>query len=128
MENFNLKKFLVENKLTTNSRMLNEGITNIAQDITDAFLDARIDMKAPTQVVVVDYLGTIEDLEQFNTGHQALSYIHREALKYYRGEEPEIRFENEIEPHDDLEKQPKLEFEFEDPDDETHLWAIGVIQ
>jgi hypothetical protein len=25
MNNFNLKKFLVENKLTTNSRMLNEG-------------------------------------------------------------------------------------------------------
>ena len=27
MENFNLKKFLVENKLTTNSKMLNEEIT-----------------------------------------------------------------------------------------------------
>ncbi len=27
MENFNLKKFLVENKLTTNSRLLNEGTT-----------------------------------------------------------------------------------------------------
>ncbi len=27
MENFNLKKFLVENKLTTNSRMLSENVT-----------------------------------------------------------------------------------------------------
>ncbi len=27
MENFNLKKFLVENKLTTNSKMLSENIT-----------------------------------------------------------------------------------------------------
>lgn len=125
--NFNLRKFLVENKLTTNSRMLNEGLRNIAQDITDAFLDARINMKAPTQVVVVDYLGTIVDLEQFDTGAQALNYVHREALRYYRGEDPEIRFENEIEPHGDLEKQPKLEFEFEDLDDETHLWSIGVI-
>jgi hypothetical protein len=26
MENFNLKKFLVENKLTTNSKMLNEEV------------------------------------------------------------------------------------------------------
>jgi hypothetical protein len=128
MDNFNLKKFLVENKLTTNSRMISEGINNIAQDITDAFLDARIDMKAPTQVVIVDYLGIIVELEQFDTGHEALKYVHKEALNYYRGEEPEIRFENEIEPHDDLEKQPKLEFEFEDSDDETHLWSIGVIQ
>jgi hypothetical protein len=34
MENFNLKKFLVENKLTTNSRLLNEGTT--AQDFRDS--------------------------------------------------------------------------------------------
>lgn len=32
MENFNLKKFLVENKLTTNSKMLNEA-SSIRQDV-----------------------------------------------------------------------------------------------
>ena len=32
MENFNLKKFLVENKLTTNSKMLNEDTEYITMD------------------------------------------------------------------------------------------------
>lgn len=37
MENFNLKKFLVENKLTTNSKMLteNNNIDDIVDDIVD---------------------------------------------------------------------------------------------
>jgi len=32
MENFNLRKFLVENKLTAGSRMLNESVANIVTD------------------------------------------------------------------------------------------------
>jgi hypothetical protein len=36
MDNFDLKKYLVENKITTNSRMLNEGLN---EDYLNSLLD-----------------------------------------------------------------------------------------
>jgi len=62
MENFNLKKFLTENKLTTNSRMLNEeGFTTSSHGLTDfdeatypvleAFKKAGIDMNKMVSVI-----------------------------------------------------------------------------
>ena len=45
MENFNLKKFLVENKLTTNSKMLNEvQLDPENQKLKDYYIDAYLDM------------------------------------------------------------------------------------
>jgi len=45
MENFNLKKFLVENKLTTNSKMLNEvQLDPENQKIKDQYINAYLDM------------------------------------------------------------------------------------
>lgn len=45
MENFNLKKFLVENKLTTNSKMLNEvQLDPENQKLKDRYIDAYLDM------------------------------------------------------------------------------------
>ena len=73
---FDLKKFLIENKLTTNSRMLSEEVNPIVEDIAGAFHEAGIDMEAPTQVVVMDWSGLIEELEDFNTGEEL------ENLKY----------------------------------------------
>lgn len=62
MENFNLKKFLVENRLTTNSRLLKEdGFTTSSHGLTDtddatypvleAFKKAGIDMTKPVIVI-----------------------------------------------------------------------------
>jgi hypothetical protein len=224
MENFNLKKFLIENKLTTNSRILEEGkydkvvnrvidefishygeisndtreefkqailtdyedapqnlkqitlddaveifdasglqheydddddddIGNGTEDssyekereqlsplsqrlinsdiILKAFKKAEINMEAPAQVVVLDYLALITEFKKFRTGLEALHYIYSIASKYSNGQQPEVQFENEIEPHDDLQKQPKLNFQFGDPSDEddiTDVWDIGVVQ
>jgi hypothetical protein len=45
MENFNLKKFLVENKLTTNSKMLNEvQLDPENQKLKDYYIDAYLDI------------------------------------------------------------------------------------
>lgn len=112
MENFNLKKFLVENKLTPNSRILNENTTT-----EQAFTQAGINMEAPATVAINDDLGTIVDYEEFNTGKEALEYVKQEMQRdYLAGETPEIHYEGDIEPSSELEIQPKLEFQFEDTD------------
>jgi hypothetical protein len=63
MENFNLKKFLVENKLTTNSKALNEGvledfvadIAKLKEPGSDEFdLDARGYLKDGQVTVYLD--------------------------------------------------------------------------
>ena len=51
MENFNLKKFLVENKLTTNSRILKE---NLHFDYQDSQTGARIVMNDDTKDAILD--------------------------------------------------------------------------
>jgi hypothetical protein len=63
MENFNLKKFLVENKLTTNSRLLKEDSGEVSlSDLKKHFDDEDIDCsiqdveikKTQTKALVVD--------------------------------------------------------------------------
>ena len=61
MENFNLKKFLVENRLTTNSKVLAEefapssapisGIEDATYPVEEAFKKAGIDMSKPVIVI-----------------------------------------------------------------------------
>jgi len=51
MENFNLKKFLVENKLTSNSRMINE---NLYYNYQDSKTGARIIMNDDTMDAILD--------------------------------------------------------------------------
>lgn len=48
METFNLKKFLVENKLTTNSKMLNEEV-NIPQNVKNFLINLSNNQKAKVQ-------------------------------------------------------------------------------
>lgn len=55
--NFDLKKFLTENKLTTSSRILSERNDIVATKelkASDAFRDAGIDMSKPVLVVIQD--------------------------------------------------------------------------
>jgi len=42
MDNFDLKKFLTENKITRNSRLLKENTNNIYQDFLKTFIDEEI--------------------------------------------------------------------------------------
>ena len=51
MDNFDLKKYLVENKVTTNSRMMNEYFEKETQDLAEAFAQAGIDMNTAVEVV-----------------------------------------------------------------------------
>ena len=51
MDNFDLKKYLVENKVTTNSQMMNEYFEEETQDLGEAFAQAGIDMNTPVEVV-----------------------------------------------------------------------------
>lgn len=112
IENFDLKKFLTENKLTRNSRMLKENV-----NIEQAFTQAGINLQAPATVAVNDDLGTIVSYEEFNTGKEALEYVKQEMQsEYLAGEIPEVHYEGNIEPSSELETQPKLEFQFEDAD------------
>ena len=43
MEDFNLQKFLIENKMTRNSRLLNEETNPLYKDFYEAFMDAEIE-------------------------------------------------------------------------------------
>jgi hypothetical protein len=111
-EGFDLRKFLVENKLTTSSRMLNENV-----NIEQAFTQAGINLETPVTVAINDDLGTIVEYKEFNTGREALEYVKQEMQsEYLAGELPEIHYEGDIEPSSELETQPKLEFQFEDAD------------
>ena len=73
MENFNLKKFLVENKLTTSSRSIQEIIQSDPETITQAFQKAGVDLSAPV-TIEADY-GHSVDQKDFATGQEALSYL-----------------------------------------------------
>ncbi len=56
MENFNLKKFLVENKLTTNSKMLNEvQLDPENQELKNRYIDAYLD------ITIDPYAGEYDD-------------------------------------------------------------------
>lgn len=70
---FNLKQFLVENKLTTNSRLIKEYIESDPETITQAFSEAGVDLSAPTEVEA--YYGHDGEDLTFTTGQEALTYL-----------------------------------------------------
>lgn len=70
---FDLKQFLVENKLTTNSRTIKENIESDPETITQAFSQAGVDLSAPTEVEA--YYGHDREDFQFATGQEALAYL-----------------------------------------------------
>jgi hypothetical protein len=95
MENFNLKKFLVENKLTTNSKMLNEGVLeDFVADIAklkepgpDEFdLDARGYIKDGKVTVYLD--------SNYNTVTRAVNKLvktkYADTIRRVRGEEDNL--------------------------------------
>jgi hypothetical protein len=86
MENFNLKKFLVENKLTTNSRILNEGTT--AQDFRDS----------------LEYEAITKRLDDIAANESDISFedAFREALEYLKQKQPDLDFPMIIRHKDDI--------------------------
>jgi hypothetical protein len=84
MEDFNLKKYLVENKLTTNSRMLNEVEFEIEGNykivipntlkvkVTDYDEDTDKDIDTGKTIGVVEFQTSIEDLTSIHGSHYKL--------------------------------------------------------
>ena len=70
---FDLRKFLIENKLTASSRMLKEYIESDPETITQAFSQAGVDLSAPTEVEA--YYGHDGEDLKFVTGQEALAYL-----------------------------------------------------
>ena len=87
MENFDLKKFLVENKLTTNSKVLKEYIESDPETIAEAFSQAGVDLSAPT--TVESEYGHSGETESFATGQEALSYLENKRAEA-EAEDPEF--------------------------------------
>ena len=103
MENFDLKKFLVENKLTTNSKAVNENTSNL-NDVIDQLKDAidpinygyigtnkqsiMIEMLENVQMIVSYHLRNSPrpTISQNIDGDKALSLIAAD-IEAYRGEE-----------------------------------------
>jgi hypothetical protein len=84
MDNFNLKNFLVENKITTNSQMVNEvndtALMEIAKAVAKYYTDTDIDIQ---EVRIGDL---VEDLEEFiinnpkNKKNQALKTAYEQLM------------------------------------------------
>jgi len=96
--NFDLKKFLVENKLTTNSRMLVErnDIVDVSKlDVETAFKDAGIDMSKPVLVLFMDGGHGGQENKGIISAQEALNMFNRlraEAIK--DGREDNYEFDN----------------------------------
>jgi hypothetical protein len=86
MENFNLKKFLVENKLTTNSRILNEGTTLEDFYNSDEFEAIK---------------GRLDDIAA-NESDISFEDAFREALEYLKQNRPDLNFPLILKYKDDL--------------------------
>tara|TARA_B100001564_G_scaffold141366_1_gene118642 strand:+ start:78 stop:461 length:384 start_codon:yes stop_codon:yes gene_type:complete len=100
MNNFNLKKFLTENKLTTSSKILSERNDIVATKelkASDAFRDAGIDMSKPV-LVVIHVGGHGEPEKQVEVpAAKALSMfkaLRAQALE--TGREDHYEFDNEL--------------------------------
>ena len=96
--NFDLKKFLVENKLTTNSRMLVErnDIVDVSKlDVETAFKDAGIDMSQRVLVLFMDGGHGGQENKGIISAQEALNMFNRlraEAIK--DGREDNYEFDN----------------------------------
>ena len=100
MENFNLKKFLVENKLTTNSRILKEEQEDsllkliqayVSNDYTidQGYVDAYIEKAEQEQPVLQSKITQLKGEEYFNKVAEIANLLTSEAE--YSGEDiPEI--------------------------------------
>lgn len=86
MENFNLKKFLVENKLTTNSRVINEATT--LQDFYNSD----------------EYEAIRGELEDIAANESGISFedAFKEALEHLRQNQPDLNLSLIIKYKDDI--------------------------
>ena len=84
MNNFDLKKYLVENKVTTNSQMINEVDNNALREIAKAVAKYYNDTDIDIQEIRIDDL--VEDLEKFiindvdNKDNQALKTAYEQLM------------------------------------------------
>lgn len=99
-DNFNLRKFLAENKLTTNSRILSERndiVDTKELKASDAFRDAGIDMSKPVLVVIQDGGHGEPEKQGEVSAAKALSMfkaLRAQALE--TGREDNYEFDNEL--------------------------------
>jgi hypothetical protein len=86
MENFNLKKFLVENKLTSNSRILNEAST--LEDFKNSD----------------EYEAIKKRLDDIAANESDISFedAFREALEYLKQKQPDLNFSLIVKHKDDI--------------------------
>ena len=100
MNNFNLKKFLIENKLTTSSKILSERndiVDTKELKASDAFRDAGIDMSKPVLVVKQDGGHGEPEKQGEVSAAKALSMfkaLRAQALE--SGREDNYEFDNEL--------------------------------
>ena len=84
MNNFDLKKYLVENKVTTNSQLNNEVDNNALREIAKAVANYYNDTDIDIQEIRIDDL--VEDLEKFiinnidNKDNQALKTAYEQLM------------------------------------------------
>lgn len=99
--NFDLKKFLVENKLTTNSRQLterNDIVPTRDLEVSAAFKEAGIDMSRPVLVLTMDGGHGEQKAEGIISTQKALIMFQR-LRAAGREREDHYEFDNELEFH-----------------------------
>ena len=98
--NFDLRKFLVENKLTSNSKMLKERNDIVpTKDLkaSDAFRDAGIDMSKPVLVLIQDGGHGEQETKGTVSAQEALKMFQQlRAQGMEEGREDHYEFDNEI--------------------------------
>jgi hypothetical protein len=103
MNNFDLKKFLTENKITSNSQILNENrLPDATKDLkaSDAFKAVGIDMNEPVLVLTQDGGHGEQQEEGTVSAQEALKMFQRlRADGIENGREDYYEFENEINFH-----------------------------
>jgi len=98
--NFDLKKFLIENKLTANSRQIaerNDIVSTQDLDAAAAFKDAGIDMSQPVLVLTQDGGHGGQETKETVSAEEALSMFNNlRAQALESGKEDHYEFDNEI--------------------------------
>jgi hypothetical protein len=98
--NFDLKKFLIENKLTANSRQIaerNDIVSTQDLDAAAAFKDAGIDMSQPVLVLTQDGGHGGQETKGTVSAEEALSmFSNLRAQALESGKEDHYEFDNEI--------------------------------
>ena len=98
--NFDIKKFLVENKLTTASKMLAErnDIVDVSElDVKTAFKHAGIDMSKPVLVLFMDGGHGEQESKGIVSAEEALNMFNRKRAEAIQdGREDTYEFDNEL--------------------------------